>query len=361
MGFGATPHTVSLKCKKGQIPMNLLIRGIYALLISFVISVLVYPKLIPALHKFKFGQTVRDDGPEAHLKKNGTPTMGGISFLCSFVIAALVLKPTHEVIAVMLVTLGFGVIGFIDDYIKIAKHRSLGLRPMQKIVGQLVICVVFVAYLYKTVGTSIYIPFAGGKMWNLGWLYIPFVIVAVLGTVNGVNLTDGLDGLSSGVTIIVIVFFTMCAYAAGNEAVIAGGAMIGGLMAYLIFNAYPAKVFMGDTGSLTIGGIIAVGAIIIHKELMLPILCGIFFVESLSVMMQVYYYKIGKRRGVKQRIFKRTPIHDNFRTQDSQLDPDCKYLWKKPRNCFHESKITVRFWIVTIILAALTIITLKIR
>ena len=138
-------------------------------------------------------------------------------------------------------------------------------------------------------------------------------------------------------------------------------ALVGGLLGFLLYNHYPAKVFMGDTGSLTIGGIIAVGAIIIHKELMLPILCGIFFVESLSVMMQVYYYKIGKRRGVKQRIFKRTPIHDNFRTQDSQLDPDCKYLWKKPRNCFHESKITIRFWIVTIILAALTIITLKIR
>ena len=133
------------------------------------------------------------------------------------------------------------------------------------------------------------------------------------------------------------------------------------LIGFLWYNAYPAQVFMGDTGSLTIGGIIAVGAIIIHKELMLPILCGVFFVESLSVIVQVWYYKLGKRKGVKQRIFKRTPIHDNFRTQDSQLDPECKYLLKKPHSAIHESKITLRFIIVTIILAAMTIITLKIR
>lgn len=146
-----------------------------------------------------------------------------------------------------------------------------------------------------------------------------------------------------------------------EELVVFFCAFIGALIGFLWYNAYPAQVFMGDTGSLTIGGIIAVGAIIIHKELMLPILCGIFFVESLSVIVQVYYYKLGKRKGVKQRIFKRTPIHDNFRTQESQLDPECKYLLKKPKGAFHESKITIRFWIVTIILAALTIITLKIR
>ncbi len=194
---------------------------------------------------------------------------------------------------------------------------------------------------------------------------------------NGANLNDGMDGMCAGNSAIIGVALGILAYVSSHiefaaylnimyipgseELVVFFCAFIGALIGFLWYNAYPAQVFMGDTGSLTIGGIIAVGAIIIHKELMLPILCGIFFVESLSVMMQVYYYKIGKRRGVKQRIFKRTPIHDNFRTQDSQLDPDCKYLWKKPRNCFHESKITIRFWIVTIILAALTIITLKIR
>ena len=146
-----------------------------------------------------------------------------------------------------------------------------------------------------------------------------------------------------------------------QELVVFFCAFIGALIGFLWYNAYPAQVFMGDTGSLTIGGIIAVGAIIIHKELLLPILCGIFFVESLSVMLQVYYFKMGKRRGVKQRIFKRTPIHDNFRTQDDQLDPECHYVIKKPRSVVHESKITIRFWIITIILAALTIITLKIR
>lgn len=146
-----------------------------------------------------------------------------------------------------------------------------------------------------------------------------------------------------------------------QELVVFFCAFIGALIGFLWYNAYPAQVFMGDTGSLTIGGIIAVGAIIIHKELLLPILCGIFFVESLSVMLQVYYYKLGKRKGVKQRIFKRTPIHDNFRTQDSQLDPECRYVFRKPKGAVHESKITIRFWIITIILAALTIITLKIR
>ena len=146
-----------------------------------------------------------------------------------------------------------------------------------------------------------------------------------------------------------------------EELVVFMCAFIGALIGFLWYNAYPAQVFMGDTGSLTIGGIIAVSAIIIHKELMLPILCGIFFIESLSVILQVYYFKLGKRRGVKQRIFKRTPIHDNFRTQQCQLDPECKYLIRKPEGAIHESKITIRFWIITIILAAMTIITLKIR
>ena len=146
-----------------------------------------------------------------------------------------------------------------------------------------------------------------------------------------------------------------------QELVVFMCAFVGSLIGFLWYNAYPAQVFMGDTGSLTIGGIIAVSAIIIHKELMLPILCGIFFVESLSVILQVYYYKLGKRHGVKQRIFKRTPIHDNFRTQQEMLDPDCKYLMKKPKGAIHESKITIRFWIISIILAAMTIITLKIR
>ena len=154
---------------------------------------------------------------QTHLQKTGTPTMGGLSFLAAFAVSALFMTHNHETLAVILVTLGFGLIGFVDDYIKVVKKRSLGLKPMQKIVGQLIICALFIAYLYKSgVGTEIYIPFAGGKTWDLGILFIPFCIIAVLATVNGVNLTDGLDGLADGVTLIVAVFFTMCAYAAGS-------------------------------------------------------------------------------------------------------------------------------------------------
>jgi phospho-N-acetylmuramoyl-pentapeptide-transferase len=201
-----------------------------------------------------------------------------------------------------------------------------------------------------------------------------FVVTAVS---NGANLNDGMDGMCAGNSAIIGVALGILAYVSSHvefasylnimyipgsqELVVFMCAFVGALIGFLWYNAYPAQVFMGDTGSLTIGGIIAVGAIIIHKELMLPILCGIFFVESLSVIIQVWYFKKGKRHGVRQRIFKRTPIHDNFRTEESQLDPDCKYVFKKPRGVVHESKITLRFWIISILLAVLTIITLKIR
>lgn len=288
--------------------MNLLIKGIYTLIIAFVLCIFVCPVLIPFLHRLKFGQTVRDDGPQTHLQKTGTPTMGGLAFLVAFVLAAIFMTPTHETIAVILVTIGFGLIGFIDDYIKVVKKRSLGLKPMQKIVGQLIICVLFMVYLNKSgVGTEIYIPFTGGKTWDLGILFIPFCIIAVLATVNGVNLTDGLDGLADGVTLIVCVFFTMCAYAAGNGIVTAGGAMIGGLLAFLIFNAYPAKVFMGDTGSLALGGFIVACAFILKMPLFILIAGIIYVVETLSVAIQVTVYK-----KTKKRVFKMAPLHHHF-------------------------------------------------
>ena len=201
-----------------------------------------------------------------------------------------------------------------------------------------------------------------------------FVVTAVS---NGANLNDGMDGMCAGNSAVIGVALGILAYVSSHiefaaylnimyipgsqELVVFMCAFVGALIGFLWYNAYPAQVFMGDTGSLTIGGIIAVSAIIIHKELLLPILCGIFFVESLSVIFQVWYYKLGKHRGIKQRIFKRTPIHDNFRITEEQLDPDCHYLIKSPHSPKHEAKITIRFWIVTIILAALTIITLKIR
>ena len=288
--------------------MNLLIKGIYTLIIAFVLCIFVGPVLIPFLHRLKFGQTVRDDGPQTHLQKTGTPTMGGLAFLAAFVLSAIFMTPTHETIAVILVTIGFGLIGFIDDYIKVVKKRSLGLKPMQKIIGQLIICVLFMVYLNKSgVGTEIYIPFTGGKTWDLGILFIPFCIIAVLATVNGVNLTDGLDGLADGVTLIVCVFFTMCAYAAGNGIVTAGGAMIGGLLAFLIFNAYPAKVFMGDTGSLALGGFIVACAFILKMPLFILIAGIIYVVETLSVAIQVTVYK-----KTKKRVFKMAPLHHHF-------------------------------------------------
>lgn len=288
--------------------MNLIIKAIYTLILAFVIGVLVCPVLIPFLHRLKFGQTVRDDGPQAHLKKNGTPTMGGIAFLLAFTAATIIMKPTHEAIAVLLVTLGFGFIGFIDDYIKVVKKRSLGLKPMQKIIGQLIVCALFLYYIYASgIGTAVYVPFSGGKLWDLGVLFIPFAVIAILGTVNGVNLTDGLDGLSDGVTLIVSVFFTLCAYAAGNGIITAGGAMIGGLLAFLIFNAYPAKVFMGDTGSLAMGGFVASCAFILKLPIFILIAGVIYFAETLSVMIQVSVYK-----RTKKRVFKMAPLHHHF-------------------------------------------------
>ena len=319
----------------------------------------------------------------------------------------------------IITTVWLGFLGGMDDFIKIFKRDKEGLKGKYKIVGQVGIGLIVGLVLWaspdvkmnenlaierqgqetvvkhraearKSLKTTIpffkghnldysnITSFCGKYKVAAGWiLFVIMTIFVVTAVSNGANLNDGMDGMCAGNSAIIGVALGILAYVSSHiefaaylnimyipgseELVVFFCAFIGALIGFLWYNAYPAQVFMGDTGSLTIGGIIAVGAIIIHKELMLPILCGIFFVESLSVMMQVYYYKMGKRRGVKQRIFKRTPIHDNFRTQDSQLDPDCKYLWKKPRNCFHESKITIRFWIVTIILAALTIITLKIR
>ena len=220
--------------------------------------------------------------------------------------------------------------------------------------------------------------FLGDSKVAAGWvLFVLMTIFVVTGVSNGANLNDGMDGMCAGNSAIIGVALGVLAYVSSHigyasyfdimyiphseELVVFLCAFIGAMVGFLWYNAFPAQVFMGDTGSLTIGGIIGVCAVIIHKELLLPILCGIFFVESLSVIIQVWYFKKGKRHGVRQRIFKRTPIHDNFRTEESQLDPDCKYVFKKPRGVVHESKITLRFWIISILLAVLTIITLKIR
>ena len=316
--------------------------------IAFGISVVLCPIVIPFLRKLKFGQFVRDDGPQSHLKKAGTPTMGGLIILVSILLTSLIyIRRYSELIPVLFMTLGFGIIGFLDDYIKVVMKRSLGLKPLQKMFGQFIVTTIFVYYYYNVahMTATIRIPFMDSFFTMPEWLFIIFVFIVVLGTVNGVNFTDGLDGLASGVTVIVGTFFTIAAVAIEPAMTPLTGAVVGSLLGFLLFNTYPARVFMGDTGSLALGGIIAVFAIIILKELLIPALCGIFLMENLSVVMQVSYFKYTKRKfGEGRRIFLMAPLHHHFQKKG-----------------IPEPKIVTRFWIIGIILAVVTIVTLKIR
>jgi phospho-N-acetylmuramoyl-pentapeptide-transferase len=284
-------------------------------LIAFAISAVLCPIVIPFLHRLKFGQQVRQDGPQAHLKKQGTPTMGGLVILASIVITSLFYIPDYpKIIPVLFVTVGFGIIGFLDDYIKIVMKRSEGLNPVQKLIGQFIITGIFIYYLVRSgeVGTSMLIPFTGGfgngYYLELGILFIPFVFFVILGTDNGVNFTDGLDGLCTSVTILIATFMTVVSI--GENAGISPitGAVVGSLLGFLLFNVYPAKVFMGDTGSLALGGFVASSAFMMQMPLFIPIVGLIYLVEVLSVIMQVSYFKAthGKR------IFKMAPIHHHF-------------------------------------------------
>ena len=283
---------------------------IYAVIAAFFIGVIICPVLIPILHKMKYGQTERDDGPQSHLKKTGTPTLGGIAILIAFAVSAFIFGRTADSVAVVLITLGFGIVGFIDDYIKVVKKRSLGLRAYQKILIQLIFTALFAFYVSKNVPefTKIYVPFGNGYMIDLGIIYIPFLFVVMLGTVNGVNLTDGLDGLAGGVTMIVAAFFTIiCIAAEKGISPCVSAAVVGALLAFLVFNAYPAKVFMGDTGSLALGGYVAATALILRMPLFIILVGLIYLCESLSVIIQVgYFKKTGKR------VFKMAPIHHHF-------------------------------------------------
>ena len=288
---------------------------ILAVIIAFAISALLCPAVIPFLHKLKFGQQIRQEGPQAHLKKAGTPTMGGLIILGSIIITSLFyLRDYPKIIPVLFVTVGFGIIGFLDDYIKIVMKRSEGLNPKQKLAGQILITAVFVCYLMRSgeVGTEILVPFTGGFdqgiLLDLGWLYIPFVLLVMLGTDNGVNFTDGLDGLCTSVTILVATFLTIVAL--GEESGISPitGAVAGSLLGFLLFNVYPARVFMGDTGSLALGGFVAASAFMMQLPLFIPLVGLIYLAEVLSVIIQVTYFK---KTGGK-RIFKMAPIHHHF-------------------------------------------------
>ena len=275
-------------------------------IISFIISVVLCPIIIPFLKRLKFGQFVRDDGPESHLKKSGTPTMGGLIILSSIIITSLFyLKDNKEIIPILFVTLGFGLIGFLDDYIKVVMKRSLGLKAWQKMLGQILVTAVFGFYLvnYSGVSTEMIIPFTNGK-----YLNIPLLFVVVLGTVNGANFTDGLDGLAASVTVLIATFFTVIAIGTNSGISPITCTVVGSLMGFLLFNVYPARVFMGDTGSLALGGFVASTAYMLQLPLFIVIVAFIYLLEVLSVIIQVTYFKIS---GGK-RIFKMAPIHHHF-------------------------------------------------
>lgn len=284
---------------------------VFPVLIAFAISALLGPIIIPYLRKLKMGQTERLDGVQSHLKKAGTPTMGGLIFLLSTVVTSLLyVKDYPKIIPILFLTLGFGIIGFLDDYLKVVLRRSDGLMPSQKFALQLVVTAVFTFYVLKftDVSLTMRIPFWRGHYWNIEWLAIPLLFLAVIGTVNGVNFTDGLDGLASSVTIMVATFFSVVAIGdkSGIEPITC--AVVGSLMGFLLFNVFPARVFMGDTGSLALGGFVAGTAYMLQMPLFIPIVGLIYLVEVLSVMLQVSYYKAS---GGK-RIFKMAPIHHHF-------------------------------------------------
>ncbi len=282
-----------------------------SMLIAFAAAVILAPVLIPILRRMKMGQTERQEGVKSHLKKAGTPTMGGLIFLIAAAVASFPFAYLYpKVIPVMVLTLGFGVIGFIDDYLKVVLKRSDGLLPWQKLILQFVVTTIFLIYILHLTDTSLQmtIPFGNGAVLDLGWLAIPFMYIVILATVNGVNFTDGLDGLASSVTAVVAGFFLTASLAktAGLEP--AACAILGALMGFLCFNVFPAKIFMGDTGSLALGGFVAGMAYMLNMPLFIPIIGIIYAVELLSVVLQVSYFKLthGKR------IFKMTPIHHHF-------------------------------------------------
>ena len=280
-------------------------------LISFVLSVLMGPVVIPFLRRLKMGQTERVEGVQSHLKKAGTPTMGGVMILISVLVTSLFyVKDYPKIIPVLFVTVGFGLIGFLDDYLKVVMKRSDGLFPMQKMALQIVVTAVFAFYLVKftDVSLTMLIPFSGGKYLDIGWLAIPLLFIAVIGTVNGVNFTDGLDGLASSVTVLVTTFFTVIAVGTKSGLEPVTCAVVGALLGFLLFNVYPAKVFMGDTGSLALGGFVASTAYMLRMPIFILIVGMIYFVEVLSVMIQVTYFK---KTGGK-RFFKMAPIHHHF-------------------------------------------------
>ena len=280
-------------------------------LISFAVSVILGPVVIPFLRKLKMKQTERTDGVQSHLKKAGTPTMGGVMILASIIITSLFyVKDYPRIIPVLFLTVAFGLIGFLDDYLKVVMKRSDGLFPMQKMAPQIVVTAIFAYYIVEVadIPLTLLVPFSGGYYWDIGWLAVPVLFVAVIGTVNGTNFTDGLDGLASSVTVLVATFFTVVAVGTKSGVEPITCAVVGALLGFLLFNVYPASVFMGDTGSLALGGFVAGTAYMLQMPLFIIIVGFIYLVEVASVILQVAYFK---KTGGK-RLFKMAPIHHHF-------------------------------------------------
>ncbi len=285
--------------------------SIIPIIISFAVSVILGPLVIPFLRKLKVGQTVRDDGPKTHLSKSGTPTMGGILILIGIVAASVFyIKDYPKIIPILFLTLGFGLVGFLDDYIKVVLKRSMGLRAWQKMGLQIIITGIFIFYIYQytDISLAMKVPFMPDTYLDMGWFNIIFMFIVILGTDTGANFTDGLDGLASSVTLMIAMFFTVVALGTQSGIEPITCAVVGALLGFLLFNVHPASVFMGDTGSLALGGFVAATAYVLQMPLFLVIVACIYVAEVVSVILQVGYFKLTKGK----RLFKMAPIHHHF-------------------------------------------------
>lgn len=314
---------------------------IISIIMAFIISLILGPIIIPLLKRMKIGQSIREEGPQSHLSKSGTPTMGGLIIFIALLVTVFISGTlSRDMYVLLLSTLGFGLIGFIDDYLIVVKKSNEGLRPYQKIIGQIVFAVILATYQANTsdLGTKLIVPFLENQYLDLGIFYIPFIAFVVIGTVNSVNLTDGLDGLATGVTFIVLTFFVIISINLGADNIsIFAATLAGACLGFLRHNAYPAKVFMGDTGSMGLGGGVSAIAVLLNLPLIIPIVGGIYFAEALSVIIQVISFKT---RG--KRVFLMSPLHHHFEYKG----------WK-------ETKVVIVFWSVTIILCSIGFLALN--
>lgn len=306
--------------------------------IPFIISVILGPIVIPLLKRLEIGQSIRKEGPKSHYKKSGTPTMGGIIFLISMLLGVILLADMSKDIYIIIIsTFCFGLIGFIDDFLIVIKKDNGGLNPNQKLIGQIVIAIIISIYFFKVGESELIIPFTNNKYLNLGVLYIPFMAFVLVGTVNSVNLTDGLDGLASGVTVLVLLFFAFISYKFKEISIMQTSLILAGsCIGFLIYNSYPARVFMGDTGSMALGGAVGAIAMTLELPLVIPIVGGIYFIEALSVIIQVLSYKYRNKK-----VFLMSPLHHHYEQKG----------WK-------ETKVVIVFWTITLILCLVAIISL---